>query len=116
MDRFLCIALLRLLRLPQRPLDVEHIAAAGFGNPPNAWPRKVRTADHHVISNPSVHQLAARGFRHWAILVVGPVPAWMRPKDRRHVDGIAGNHQLLVAGAQVKSRVTRGVAGGSDKT
>src|SRR5262245_12922220 len=116
MDRFLCIALLRLLRLPRQPLYVEGIPAAGFGTPPNAWPGKVRAADHHVVSNHAVHQLATRDFRRWAILVVDPVPAWMRPENRRHVDGIAGNHQLLVAGAQVESRVAWRMTGSRDKT
>src|SRR5262245_33893731 len=100
-----------LLRRSPRLPHIEHITVASLGDAPDPWPRKVRAADHHVVRDHSVHQLTARGFRHWTILVVGPVPAWIRPEQRRHVDGIAGDHQLVVARAQVESRVTGRMAG-----
>src|SRR5215470_7048096 len=47
----LCGGLLWWSRLPPH---IGHIAAAGLGDLPDPWRRKVRAADHHVVRNRSV--------------------------------------------------------------
>src|SRR5262245_19483758 len=70
-------ALLRrgVRRLAGRREHLERIAVAVLANSPDAWPRKVRTADHHVVGNCAVHEPATRRLRLRAILIVGPLPA-----------------------------------------
>ena len=73
-------------------------------------------ADHHLLGDHAVDELAPRLHRERAVLIVGTLPIRMRGEQRRHVGRIVGDHQLLAAAADVERRMARRVAGRVDET
>ncbi len=107
-----------MLQSRRRLLRCGHgyrVAGAILGNLAKSRPREVRATDHHLVGNHPIKQLAAAGLGHRCILVEDPVPPRMLGAQRRHVGGVAGNHQLFIARADVESGMAGRVTGRADK-
>ena len=72
-------------------------------------------ANHHLLGNDPINQLAPRFHRQRAILVVGALPFRVWSEQGRHVGRIIGNHQLVRTRADVKGRMSRRVARRTDE-
>src|SRR5262245_53793790 len=88
----------------------KHVAIAILGKGAKAREGKMRTADHHLLGNDTIDQLAPCLNGQRSVLIVNTLPLRMRAEQGRHVGGIVGDHQLVLAGTDVEGRMPWGVA------
>src|SRR6516225_3182013 len=100
---------------PLRLHGSEGISAAILGKSASPWEGEVSAADHHLVSDDAVDELAARLHRERAVLIVGALPLRMRREQRGDVSRVVGDHELLVAAADVECHVPRRMAGRIDE-
>src|SRR5215510_8518027 len=93
----------------------EGISAAILGKCTSPWEGEVGAADHHLVSDDAVDELAARLHGERAVLIVGALPLRMWREQRGDVSGIVRDHELLVTAADVESHVSRRMAGRIDE-
>ena len=70
----------------------------------------MRAADHHFIGDDAVDQFAARGDRCRAVLIVTSLPFRVRRQQGGDIHGVVRHHQLILARAHQKGRMTGCVA------
>src|SRR5689334_20283099 len=97
--------------LPLRLHGSEGISAAILGESTSPWEWEVGAADHDLVSDDAVEELAARFHGERAVLIVGALPLRIRCEQRRDVSRIVRDHELLVAAADVESHVPGRMAG-----
>ncbi len=72
-------------------------------------------ADHHLVGDDAVEQLAARRLGGGTVLVVLAVPVRMGDDQRRQIGGVVRDHQLARTGPQMERAMAGRVAGRVDE-
>src|SRR5580658_6210940 len=88
----------------------EGVGVAVLGEHTSAREREMRAADHHLVGDDAVDQLAARSDRLRTVLIVDPFPFRVWRQESRHVHGVIRYHQLIGARGNQEDRVTGGMA------
>src|SRR6516164_5707254 len=95
--------------------DGERVARTILGDVPCPREREMVAADHQLVGNHTVEQLAARFLGKLGILVVLPVPAGIGDHQRRHIGGVVRDHQLARSRREMERAMAGGVAGRADE-
>src|SRR6478609_1620232 len=85
--------------------DGERISGAVFLDLSGTGEREMIAADHQLLGDDAIKQLAAGSFRHVDVLVVEAVPIRMRNDEGGHVGGVVGDHELARPGREMKRSV-----------